>query len=381
MKQKRALIISDPNNIWTKYYIEGVLLPAGYQIVVFPIWGYNGKYSDYYAENNVIIYEDKHTLPIIRHIPRVRMYARIAKNAKSLIKMGPFDVVHNHYLSVRDLALGEKVKKAFGAKWICSYWGSDLLRSTKSTLLAQKKYLIKADAITVFNENNIEYIRTILGDEVAKKTYLRAFGVFICEEIDKVQKDMDKAQCKAHFGIGEERFVVAIGYNASSAHCQLEAVKTLSALREDIKSKMTIVLQHTYGLNDEEYVRNTYECVDKLGIEKVVFKDFMSPRESAILRSAVDVFVHVITTDSNSASLREYLYAGSVVIKGGWLPYPQLEKIGVTFNNIENFNELPSQIESAFDKKILALNDRQRGNIKEAYDWSSIRLTWTEFFE
>ena len=45
------------------------------------------------------VYRDPHRLPVIRFIPRVRMWARIALNARDLAKYGPFDVVHNHYLS------------------------------------------------------------------------------------------------------------------------------------------------------------------------------------------------------------------------------------------------------------------------------------------
>ena len=105
-KKKRVLMIADADSFWTRRLMEHLLLPAGYELVLFPIWGDGGKYADFYRANGVTVYHDRHTLPVIRHIPRLRMWARIALNARDLKRLGPFDIVHNHYLSQRDLALG-----------------------------------------------------------------------------------------------------------------------------------------------------------------------------------------------------------------------------------------------------------------------------------
>lgn len=74
-----------------------------------------GQFDEYYREHGVTVYKDSHRLPVIRFIPRVRMWARIALNARDLAKLGPFDVVHNHYLSQRDLALGQRIARRFHA--------------------------------------------------------------------------------------------------------------------------------------------------------------------------------------------------------------------------------------------------------------------------
>ena len=108
--KKRILMIADVDSFWTRRLMEHLLLPAGYELVLFPIWGDGGKYADFYRANGVTVYHDRHTLPVIRHIPRLRMWARIALNARDLKRLGPFDIVHNHYLSQRDLALGRLVQ-------------------------------------------------------------------------------------------------------------------------------------------------------------------------------------------------------------------------------------------------------------------------------
>ena len=97
--KKRILMIADADSFWTRRLMEHLLLPAGYELVLFPIWGDGGKYADFYRANGVTVYHDRHTLPVIRHIPRLRMWARIALDARDLKRLGPFDIVHNHYLS------------------------------------------------------------------------------------------------------------------------------------------------------------------------------------------------------------------------------------------------------------------------------------------
>ena len=132
--KKRILMIADADSFWTRRLMEHLLLPAGYELVLFPIWGDGGKYADFYRDNGVTVYHDRHALPVIRHIPRLRMWARIALNARSLKRLGPFDIVHNHYLSQRDLALGRLLARRYRAHWVCSFWGSDLMRASPLAL-------------------------------------------------------------------------------------------------------------------------------------------------------------------------------------------------------------------------------------------------------
>ena len=145
MNNKRMLMIADADSFWTQRLLENLLLPAGYEVVLFPIWGDGGKYDAFYRENGVTVYHDRNTLPVIRHIPRLRMWARVALNARGLKKLGPFDIVHNHYLSQRDLALGARLARFFHAHWVASFWGSDLMRSSPRALAQMAPYLKKAN--------------------------------------------------------------------------------------------------------------------------------------------------------------------------------------------------------------------------------------------
>ena len=59
----KILLIADSDALWTKRAVKYLLLPAGYEIVIFPIWGHKGQFDDYYREHGVTVYRDPHRLP------------------------------------------------------------------------------------------------------------------------------------------------------------------------------------------------------------------------------------------------------------------------------------------------------------------------------
>ena len=381
MKTKRLLLIADADGFWIMRLLKYMLLPEGWEVVLFPIWGDGGKYADFYRENGVTVYHDPHTLPGIRHIPRARMWARIALNARDLIKMGPFDVVHNCYLSQRDLALGWRVAKHFGAYWAAGFLGSDLMRASALALRRMKPYLEKCSAISVHNQLNVDAIRTAFGERIAQKTHLIYFGQMGYGDIDQARAKYTREQCRASFGIEPGRFVVCAGYNASSAQHQLEMVEALARLPESRLQNMALVLQQTYCEDDADYIAKTREAAIRLPCQTVVLTHFMGPEESAMLRLSADLFLLAIQTDAFSASMQEYLYAGACVIKGSWLKYPQLESMGISLPEFSAYDELPALIEQAMDGALTGLAEEKRAAFPRLYSWEAVRDSWRRLYQ
>ena len=380
MNNKRMLMIADADSFWTQRLLENLLLPAGYEVVLFPIWGDGGKYDAFYRENGVTVYHDRNTLPVIRHIPRLRMWARVALNARGLKKLGPFDIVHNHYLSQRDLALGARLARFFHAHWVASFWGSDLMRSSPRALAQMAPYLKKANNITVHSELNRAMIRRVYGQDAAEKTVLLYFGQNGYQDIDKARQAYTRAQCRESFGILPGRFVVCVGYSASSAQQQKDVIEAMSRLPKERLERITLVLQQTYGENDPAYTAATRELAGRLPCQTVVLTRFMGPEESAMLRLSADVFVLAIKTDAFSASMQEYLYAGACVIKGAWLGYPQLEEMDVSLPSFERFDEIPTLLESAMDGRITGLPPEKRAQLPQRYSWQAVKDSWLSLY-
>ena len=377
----KILLIADSDALWTKRAVEYLLLPAGYEIVIFPIWGHKGQFDDYYREHGVTVYRDPHRLPVIRHIPRVRMWARIALNARDLAKYGPFDVVHNHYLSQRDLALGLRVSRRFHARWVCTFWGSDLLRASDRALRQMLPYLRRCDRLTACNERMRDKLRQSCGEELYQKTRMTIWGQDGFAAIDGILSNETREDCRAHYGIRPGNYVVSIGYSADNAQHQLEVVGALSALPKETLSHMTLVLQQTYVKRDPAYMERVRQAAEALPCQAVVLRDFLDLTETARLRLCADLFILAISTDAFAASMQEYLYAGAVFLMGDWLGYPQLDELGIPINRFHEYKELPALVQQAMNGKLQRATDEQRALLPAHYSWDAVHKDWLGLYE
>lgn len=377
----KILLIADSDALWTKRAVEYLLLPAGYEIVIFPIWGHKGQFDNFYREHGVTVYRDPHRLPVIRHIPRVRMWARIALNARDLAKYGPFDVVHNHYLSQRDLALGLRVSRRFHARWVCTFWGSDLLRASDRALRQMLPYLRRCDRLTACNERMRDKLRQSCGEELYQKTRMTIWGQDGFAAIDRVLSTETREDCRAHYGIRPGNYVVSIGYSADNAQHQLEVVEALSALPKENLSHMTLVLQQTYVKRDPAYMERVRQAAEALPCQAVVLRDFLDLTETARLRLCADLFILAISTDAFAASMQEYLYAGAVFLMGDWLGYPQLDELGIPINRFHEYKELPALVQQAMNGKLQRSTDEQRALLPAHYSWDAVHKDWLGLYE
>lgn len=377
----KILLIADSDALWTKRAVEYLLLPAGYEIVIFPIWGHKGQFDDYYREHGVTVYKDSHRLPVIRFIPRVRMWARIALNARDLAKLGPFDVVHNHYLSQRDLSLGWRVSRRFHARWVCTFWGSDLLRASDRALRQMLPYLRRCDRLTACNERMRDKLRQSCGEELYQKTRMTIWGQDGFAAIDGILSNETREDCRTHYGIRPGNYVVSIGYSADNAQHQLEVVEALSALPKETLSHMTLVLQQTYVKRDPAYMERVRQAAEALPCQAVVLRDFLDLTETARLRLCADLFILAISTDAFAASMQEYLYAGAVFLMGDWLGYPQLDELGIPINRFHEYKELPALVQQAMNGKLQRATDEQRALLPAHYSWDAVHKDWLGLYE
>ena len=377
----KILLIADSDALWTKRAVEYLLLPAGYEIVIFPIWGHKGQFDNFYREHGVTVYRDPHRLPMIRHIPRVRMWARIALNARDLAKYGPFDVVHNHYLSQRDLALGLRVSRRFHARWVCTFWGSDLLRASDRALRQMLPYLRRCDRLTACNERMRDKLRQSCGEDLYQKTRMTIWGQDGFAAIDGILSNETREDCRTHYGIRPGNYVVSIGYSADNAQHQLEVVEALSALPKENLSHMTLVLQQTYVKRDPAYMERVRQAAEALPCQVVVLRDFLDLTETARLRLCADLFILAISTDAFAASMQEYLYADAVFLMGDWLGYPQLDELGIPINRFHEYKELPALVQQAMNGKLQRSTDEQRALLPAHYSWDAVHKDWLGLYE
>lgn len=378
---KRILLISDIDSVYTKRYVERVLLPDGWEIVIAPIWKQSGKYDDWLANHGITVYHDTHRLPVIRHIPKLRMRVRTRANAKSLQALGPFDAIHNHYLSSRDLALGKAVQRRFPtARWAASFWGSDLLRSTPEQLHKMAPFLRACDKITVISQPHIVQIQSLFGAECAQKTTVCDFGVDVYDVIDVLRKTSTRSDCKTHFGLPAEQPLICLGYNASAPHRHLELLKALAMLPDKVLASWSIILQMTYGSTDTRYLEAVRTAAAQLSSKTMILTEFMDDTECAYLRLAADAFVLAMPTDAFSSSLQEYLYAGAQVLCGSWLTYPQLDRLDIRPIPFQTIAQVPALLQKALAQPVPAEQLQKRALLRERYSWAALLADWRSLY-
>lgn len=378
---KRLLLIGDPDSLWVQRYVENVLHPAGWQTVIYPIYGWKGGHREAYARMNATVDAGGRSLPVLGRIPKVRMWAGILANAAALTRLGPFAAVHCHYLSVTDLALGCVMAKRMRIPLAATFWGSDLLRAEPGTLARMKKYLARCSVLTVFNPEHVERIRTLYGDAMAQKTRVLDFGEGVFPHIDRVLAEGGREAAKKHFGIHPSRLTVAVGSSASRSQQQLEALQGLGQLDKAFLQRITVLLQHTYAHDDPAYEAQVRALAQSLPGEWVVLTDFLNDEESAYLRCAADVYLHTIRTDAFSSSMKEYLYAGARVAYGGWLCYPTLEQLELPVRAFDRFEALPRLIGDAFSGEWKPLDEAARQRLGSVCKWESLRGEWLGLYE
>ena len=378
---RRILLIADAGSFWTKRYIENLLLPDGWEVTIFPIWAQTGRFDEFYRDHGVTVYRDGHRLPLIRRIPRLRIWARVRANARALQKLGPFDVIHNHYLSQRDLALGCALRRAWPkARWVCSFWGSDLMRSTGLELKRMARYVAACDRLTVHSALQVRRVGEVFGPAAEQKTALVYFGQTVFADIDHVRAVADKAACKAHFGLPADKPVVCLGYNASPTHQHLQLLRELNTLPRETLEGWSLVLQMTYGSDDDSYFNTVREAAEALPCRTLVLTEFMDGTESAYLRLAADAFVLAIPTDAFSASLQEYLYAGAQVLCAAWLRYPQLEELGIETTSFKEISQVPGLLGELLSRTLSPEEREKRAMLGRKYSWDTVREGWLALY-
>ena len=265
---KRLLLIGDPDSLWVQRYVENVLHPAGWQTVIYPIYGWKGGHREAYARTNATVDAGGRSLPVLGRIPKVRMWAGILANAAALTKLGPFDAVHCHYLSVTDLALGCVMAKRMRIPLAATFWGSDLLRAEPGTLARMKKYLARCSVLTVFNPEHVERIRTLYGDAMAQKTRVLDFGEGVFPHIDRVLAEGGReAAMKLMNSLKLAQIVVHVAdvrtcvlHPASMTHRQLSEAEQIAAGVSPDLIRVSVGIEHI-----DDIIADFDQALNKVG--------------------------------------------------------------------------------------------------------------------
>lgn len=359
----RVVILTIADSIYCKEYVEHVLL-GQYEVLI--ISDRNKKYCRYYKENGVKV--------IIWHPPQT-LAEMFTDRTADIINSD--DIFHVHYVEPRTLKyLWRPWMKC--RKRILSYWGSDLLRLPLKQIRSMWPFIYTADEITVINN----FMRRKMKDVVSRRAWNRIrcidFGIPMYDTIEEVSRKMSINECKQHFGLPDDKIIVAVGYNANREQQHLEMMREVVKLPGELLSEMFFVFHLGYGCKESAYIRQLYRILEENNVQYKVLERFLDKKETSILRLGTDILLYGQTTDAMSASVMECLYAGAVLIKPQWIDYSEVN--GIDYYEYKQFSEISGILENLIKKGVKRM-PKNRKPLREQQSWDVMAPKWKALYK
>jgi hypothetical protein len=292
-----------------------------------------------------------------------------------------FSIAHFHFMQysyVRNVFLLPKEKKI-----ICSFWGSDLLRTSDHfNHFIIQKVLNRAAIITCQTPEMKEIILAKYGRALEDKIRLNLFPLdrFTYENIDLYRNDeLEIQEFKSKFGFHPTKKNILIGHNGNQSNQQIAVIQELSKLNNS--KDYHLIVNLNYGCPPKELEAFKVILEKHLIASNTTYyinQHFYNKKELALSRLATDIFIHVPISDALSGSVLEMLYANTQVITGSWLNYKTFKNANLDYLEIQTIYEL---IE-LFTNPVIANSTASNVNkVKENFNNAAIIARWHQTFQ
>ena len=293
-------------------------------------------------------------------------------------------VLHLHFCSIINMVLLYFL--AQNHQVICSFWGSDLLRSCGvSNNFWIRKGLEKADKIHVATLDMKEIVLSKFGRDLKQKTFTALFipDIRLVDLIDDFKDDMTRqASFKQKFGLTDFESIIAIGHNGHAANQHLAILSSLEGHAEKFNN-CCFVLPLSYGLT-QPYLESLKAYVTDSELHIKLLDSYIDWEDLALLKVCTDLMIMMPESDSMSSSYTEAMFAGAACIAGSWLPYGNLRRIGCVFWEADTYRSLPSLVcELLGDRSGVQASTRKNNKLLREfyYDEEKLVQDWLEIFE
>lgn len=296
---------------------------------------------------------------------------------------GNYDIVH--LLHIHPFyRFGRKKIIKLGGKIVASIWGTDFNRLSEKGIQRVKKLYRSFDVITLANDTIKSRLLKSIPDIEDRILFLH-IGLEPFEYLPNILKKYTRTEAKKLMGFDEKRISIAIGYSSKVIHQHLKIIDLIekSYGLSELSSEIEFVLPITYGTKGA-YKKELINRAENSKYKFVIFKDFLSDEETSLLRYSTEIMLQLSTTDHSSGSIREYLYAGTLVIVGTWLPYEPWKKEGIYFEEVDHFEEIEEKLlnliknwdRQIVDKELL----KTQNTIFQMSSWEHLAPKWLNIY-
>lgn len=316
---------------------------------------------------------------VLENLREISFAARTASFSAS----NHYSLYHFHFCDAEHLRfMGEVPAKA---KVICSFWGSDLLRTHGVyEYVQQNRALHRADAITIHSPELREVLLAKFGRHLCSKIHCARFPANeeIYNAIDDVMVHPEVMDAfRSNLKMPPNRLLVCVGHNGNPANNHLPIINALSRLSVSQKAAAVWMFPMKFHKN-EPHIRAVEAAATAAGLDFRLITDYLQGRKLAAFRLATDILIHLPISDALSATVVEVIYGGNCVITGSWLPYSPFRKAQLPLVTVDNCDELPVCISHTLSRmdelKRQANETRQR--IREHFFGEAVMPPWIEIY-
>ncbi|MBE6529484.1 MAG: glycosyltransferase [Ruminococcaceae bacterium] len=374
------LIIGDANSMHIFNYVQNVLGFEKYHVALLTLSTkrVREEYRNFYQQHNVKLYSIAEQygsdVPNGTKKQRIVNFLRKFKLAKSLPK---FDVCHIHSVYKTSLVFYLLNKRKFKTL-IASYWGGDIEDRSKFLVKLRAKCFRKANVITVTAQQTLQDFHGIYGTKFDEKLKICRFATAGIECVKKVFTEHSVPECKEILGFPKDKFCITCGYSAYAEQHQDTMVKQISTLPQEIKDRIFISVPMQYGVFEESYMKSVYSALENSGCQYTVLREYFPFEKKAAEAIATDLYLHMRDTDAFSNSLKEQVYAGTSVVIGTWLKYPELEQMKADVIWADSFDELPEIVLNCMKQP---KEKRLFDTIYDLYSFEAVKKQWNEVID
>lgn len=379
----RYLVIGDAGSMHIFNFVKTVLLPKGYEVHLLTLSSdpVRENFREFYRENGVGVHSiaEKN----YRNLDKKDKFHRTLNIFRKLNLMNDVpkvDICHIHSV-YKTACLMVLLNKKKYKKLILSYWGGDIEDKTPSVIKMRAKCFDRANAITVTVKETYNEFRRIYGDKYDKKLSICRFATDGLGCIKKLSQEMSRSDCRKNYNIPDGKICITCGYSAYAEQHQDKCLEIISSLPEHIRKKIFVIVPMQYGRFDGEYIKKVKEIGENMDVECRILEEFVPFEISAQLAIATDIYLHLRDTDAFSNALKEHVFAGSYVIKGDWLKYPELDDMKASVESIPSFDELGNRLKEIIEKIEISDKITLFEPIYELYSTESIIKQWNDVIE
>lgn len=374
----KYLVIGDAGSMHIYNFVRTVLLPRNYQVHLLTLSSEPVRelYHKFYQENGVAVYSVAGKgYSGLEKKDKLHRLMQLFYKFILMFDVPRVDVCHVHSVYKTSMYLIRFFRHKY-KKLILSYWGGDIENEPERINRLREKCFPMARQITVTVERTREQFHEIYGHKYDDKLSVCRFATEGLECISRLAREGTREQYRREYGVPEGKICITCGYSAYAAQHQDECLRQIGRMPDELKARVHVIVPMQYGRFDMPYIQRVKQEAEASGVSYEVLEEYVPFEKSAMLAIATDIYLHVRDTDAFSNALKEHVYAGSLVIKGDWLIYRELEEMGANITSISSLSILKQTLERCIDGFEPDREVELFAPMYELYSEQSVREQW-----